>query len=240
MIENGYIKITLTEDYLDYVNKGDGTLIGSLRFDGTLSSSSDDDGDQEFTMAGQTVIVDFPDRNAKATNKSAWVNTSNGTIEWTVTIDNSNKIDMTGYTLTDDMLKSATSVTFNPSDPAVGTHSGSTISFTSETVNAQWITIKYVTPITEEQMELVEGAATNKATLSKGDKTYGEVSDTANFSNNPITVTKNGTPDYESGTYDGKINWTVTVQNNYGLPLTGYVIEDPKLTSGAKCPMAVH
>ncbi len=235
-VENGVVKITLEQDYIDYVNKGTGELKGSLQFSGELSRSQSETGDQTFTMAGQTVIVDFPDQNAKPTNKTANVNSSNGTIEWTVTIDNSNRVDMTGYILEDKMLKDATSVTFTPSDPVVGTHNKTdgTISFTDATKNAPAIVIKYVTPITEEQLKKVEGSATNTATLKKGDSNFGTVTDTADFNKKPIIVSKNGTADYESGSYNRKIDWTVEVKHDYGLSLDGYVIEDPKLPEGAQ------
>ncbi|MBQ7004213.1 MAG: Cna B-type domain-containing protein [Oscillospiraceae bacterium] len=233
IIEGGYVKITLTKDYLDFVNSGDGSLKGSLSFDGTLSRNATDDGDQHFTMAGETVIIAFPDKNATIESKNAYVNTSNGTVEWTVTINNANKVDMKDYVLTDDMLKDATNVTFNP--PGTGTHAtgANTISFTETAKDAPWITIKYTTPITKDQMNKVEGSATNTAKLTKGDQNFGEKSATADFNREPIYVNKTGTPDYNSGTYAGKINWSVTVTNNYGLPLTEYIIEDPKLTANA-------
>ncbi len=233
IIEDGYVKITLTEDYLDYVNRGDGSLKGSLSFDGTLSRNATDDGDQHFTMAGETVIIAFPDKNATIDKKEAYVNTSNGTVEWTVTINNANKIDMRGYVLTDDMLKNATSVTFSPEGAGTHAEGANTITFTETAQNAPWITIKYTTAITKDQMNKVEGSATNTAKLTKGDQNFGEKSATADFNREPIYVSKTGTPDYNSGTYAGKINWTVTVTNNYGLPLQDYIIEDPKLTANA-------
>ncbi len=236
VIEGGIIKITLDSEYIDYVKKGTGELKGSLQFSGELSRSQSETGDQSFTMAGQTVIVDFPDQNAKPTNKTAKVNSNNGTIEWEITIDNSKMVDMTGYILEDEMLKDATSITFIPEDAATFDlgQGKTTIGFTDKTKNAQWITIKYVTRITEEQLKKVEGSATNTATLKKGNNDYGKVTATADFNKKPIIVSKNGTADYESGSYNGKIDWTVEVKNDYGLSLDGYVIEDPKLPEGAQ------
>jgi len=233
VIENGYVKITLTNEYLTFIHSGDGSLKGSLGFDGTLGRSNDENGDQSFTLAGETIVIAFPDKNATIESKNAYVNTSNGTVEWTVTINNANKVNMKDYVLTDDMLKDATNVTFNP--PGTGTHTpgADTISFTETTKDAQWITIKYTTDITKDQMNKVEGSATNTAKLTKGDQNFGEKSATADFNREPIFVSKTGTPDYNSGTYAGKINWSVTVTNNYGLPLTEYIIEDPKLTANA-------
>ncbi len=238
-IENGVIKITLTQGYLNYVcaDGGTGKIEGSLYFSGNLSRSEDADGDQSFTMAGQQVIVDFPDRNAKLNNKTANINYSNGTVEWTIIVDNSNKVDMTGYTLTDEMLKKADNVTFEPADTGTHTKGAETIQFTGNAQNAQWITIKYTTDITKEQMDGTDAGNTitsNTAKLTSGEKTYGEKTASVTFDRTPVSVSKNGKPDYEGGQYNGKINWTLTVTNNYGIPLTHYIIEDPKLTADAK------
>lgn len=235
VIEDGYIKITLTSAYLEYVNAGDGSLVGSLRFDGLLSRSDNENGDQSFTMAGQTVSIAFPDRYAKINSKTATVKDQNGTIEWTVVIENAYKVDMSDYTLTDDMLANATSVSVNPSDAATYTSGSSTIGFTSASANAQWITIKYTTAVTKDQMNKVDGSASNTATLKKADDEESESTGKADadFTKEPITIEKKGKPDYETGTYNHEINWTVTVTNNYGVSLDGYIIQDPKLTADA-------
>ncbi len=228
VIENGVIKITLTDEYLQYVTRdgGDGSLEGSLEFSGNLSRSNTDDGDQSFTMAGETVIVDFPDKYAKLSGKNATVQ-NDGTVLWSVTIQNDKQVDLDGYVLTDAMLAGASKVTFNPAN--AGTHSGDKITLASST--AQWVTITYTTPVTPELIEA--GAQKNTATLQKGDdeKSKTEKESTANFTKKPLTVNKSGKADYTetSGTYGGKINWTVTVKNEYGLSLDEYIVQDPML-----------
>ncbi len=235
VIENGIIKVTLTENYLNFVNGGMGAIKGSLDFSGILEKSETEDGNQKFTMAGEIVVIDFPDTNAKLNDKSAYVNTSNGTVEWTIVIENANKANMTNYLLKDDMLKSATSITFTPEGAGTYTTGTNTVGFTDVASSAPWITIKYTTPITQAWMEAKSISNTASLTSKDGTKTYGDDKKaTAYFNNVPINVSKNGTQDYQSGVYEGKINWTVTVTNNYGLLLTNYIIEDPKLTADAQ------
>lgn len=226
VIENGYVKITLTPEYIAYVTSGAGSLEGALDFSGTLSRSETDDGDQSFTMAGQTVIVDFPDKYAKITNKSANVQ-DDGTVKWTVTINNDRGADLKDYVLTDTMLNGASNLTLSP---ALGyTQDGNSLKITDSSTS-QWLTITYTTPIDKAQIEA--GSQKNTATLQKGDdsKSVSTGESTAQFNKTPLTVNKTGTPDYMNGNpHSDKINWTVTVTNNYGLSLNEYIIEDPMI-----------
>ncbi len=227
VIEKGIIKITLTDDYLAYVTGGTGKLVGSLDFSGTLSRSETDDGDQSFTMAGQTVIVDFPDKYAKITNKSANVQ-DDGTVKWTVTINNDKGADLKDYVLTDTMLNGASNLTLSP---ALGyTQDGNSLKITDSSTS-QWLTITYTTPIDKAQIEA--GSQKNTATLQKGtdDKSISTGESTAWFTKTPLTVNKSGKQDYNDGDgeYGGKINWTVSVTNNYGLSLDGYIVKDPMI-----------
>ncbi|MDO4156440.1 MAG: hypothetical protein Q4D37_06645 [Oscillospiraceae bacterium] len=63
-ISDGYVKITLNDAYIAYLKNGDGSLKGSLQFSGELHRSSNEDGDQSFTIGGQEIKVNFPDKYA--------------------------------------------------------------------------------------------------------------------------------------------------------------------------------
>lgn len=223
VIEDGYVKVTLTDDYIAFVGRegGDGTIRGELDFSGTLSASSDGDGNQSFNVGGQEVIVNFPDKYPTM-NKTAAVGID-GKITWTVYINNIYNANLEGCAFSDSMLSNAVGdiITVNPPDVATVTTDKS-IAFTEESKNSQWITITYKTEITNADLEA--GSTSNTANLKVGDKDI-PASATATFSN-PFTVDKYGSPDYTGGTYSGKINWSVKVKSNYGTSLDGYVIKD--------------
>lgn len=225
IIENGYVKITLTKAYIDYVNAGTGAIEGELDFSGVLKQSETGSGDQSFTLNGQEVIVKFPDQYPTL-GKTSKVNTD-GTITWTISINNVGMLDLSGYDLTDDMLSGASNVTISPS--AVGTYENGEFIFNAEeTKKNQWITITYTTPITEEQLK--KSSVANSANLTDG--TTNIPGSTTAWLNNPFTVDKSGAQDYKSGTYGDKINWTIKVQSNYGTSLDGYIIEDKNIPDG--------
>lgn len=228
VIENGYVKVTLTDDYIAFVGRegGDGTIRGELDFSGTLSASSDGDGNQSFNVGGQEVIVNFPDKYPTM-NKTAAVGID-GKITWTVYINNIYNANLEGCAFSDSMLSNAVGdITVNP--PDVATVTDKSIAFTDKSKNSQWITITYKTEITNADLEA--GSTSNIANLKVGDKDIPATA-TATFSNS-FTVDKYGSPDYTGGTYNGKINWSVKVKSNYGTSLNGYIIQDPLIAAGA-------
>lgn len=231
-IIDGIAYITLTEDYvLNYVCRegGDGSLEGTLEFEGVLNRASDESGDQTLEIAGQEVTVDFPDKRP-GVSKTASLNESSGTIEWTLTVANTFNLDLSSYTMSDLMLVNAKNVTISPST-AAAFNDDKTISFTTDSKNHQYIIIKYTTDITESQLEGSD--RTNTVTLTDSDGFQTSAEATANFYKNPFTLTKSGTPDYESDhtVYNDQIDWTITLTNEYGVSLDGYIIRDEMLAT---------
>lgn len=231
IIKNGRVEITLTDDYIAYVNnESDGKIKGSLDFSGNLKSSSDESGDQKFIINGEKVTIEFPDK-WPTIDKTSWVNESNGTIKWTIQVKNPNYVALDGYTLTDDMLKNAVagSVTITPS--TAGTYYGEKIVFDSN--YKDYVTVEYVTKITDAQLQNADGSRKNHAELKKDDKEISKDDETANLWKEPFTVNKNGTPDYQTsgGSYNKKINWEITIKNEYGGSLENYIIEDANIPS---------
>lgn len=229
VIEGGLVKITLTPEYIEYVKSGTGYLKGSLEFNGMLNSSNDENGDQRFVINGEIITIDFPDK-WPTIDKSSWVNESNGTIEWTIEVKNPNYVALADYTLTDDMLKNAVGdVIIEPS--TAGRYENGQIVFDSN--HADNVTVKYVTKITEDQLKKNEDSLKNHAELKKGDKKVHEDDEKANLWKEPFTVNKKGTADYQmqGGSYNKEINWEITVKNEYGGSLEGYLIEDANIPS---------
>ncbi len=229
-IKDGRVEIKLTSEYIAHVKSGTGNLKGSIEFDGLLNSSNDESGDQKFVINGEEVTIDFPDK-WPTIDKSSWVNESNGTIEWTINVINSNYVLLSGYTLTDDMLKNAIDGIVEIQPSSAGSYDNGKIVFSDN--HKDNVTIKYKTKITEEQLRDLEGSRTNHAELKKGDKTVDYDDEKANLWKEPFNVDKRGTPDYQTqgGSYNKEINWEITVKNEYGGSLEGYLIEDANIPS---------
>lgn len=231
-ISDGYVKITLNDAYIAYLKNGDGSLKGSLRFSGELHRSSNEDGDQSFTIGGQEIKVNFPDKYATLQKGDPQIDTTNGVVNWTVTISKEHGASLADYTLTDTVFGQsyflADSVSYEP--PGAGTYDGTKITFNDNAKNTGTVTIHYQTKITPEMINNGNGSLTNTATLKKGDYAP-ERSSTALFTKKPISVDKTGTPDYQTsgGTHSDKIQWQIKITSEYGTTLNGCVIEDNKI-----------
>lgn len=229
-ISDGYVKITLNDAYIAYLKNGDGSLKGSLRFSGELHRSSNEDGDQSFTIGGQEIKVNFPDKYATLQKGDPQIDTTNGVVNWTVTISKEHGASLADYTLTDTVFGQsyflADSVSYEP--PGAGTYDGTKITFNDNAKNTGTVTIHYQTKITPEQINV--GKLDNKAVLEKGDYKP-DSSKTAWFTKKPISVDKTGTPDYQisGGTYNNQIQWQIKITSEYGTTLNGCVIEDGKI-----------
>lgn len=225
-IEDNKIKLYLTKEYIDYINKGGGTVVGSLTFSGELSRKNDASGDQTIKIGGEEITVKFQDKNVSLT-KNGWVDSANnGDIVWTINV-NPNGLSLKDYTLVDNMLKNASGdVSINPSSAA--TYHTDTKQITFDENNTDNVTITYRTKIGTE--DLKNKSVTNKATLQKDGENPIEDSKTVYLDKTPIHVTKDGKADYENNKPRGnKIDWTITIKSEYGTSLNGYQIIDDNL-----------
>lgn len=230
-IEDGYIKITLTSAYIDYLKTQGGNLKGTLSFSGAVNRSDTEDGDRNLSFNGQEITVQFEDQYPEISQKSGQIDDNDGTIDWTVTINNSYGIDLSSYTFSDTMLGDIdvsladnTSIQVNP--PAAAQVTGKNIVFTSDSKNAPTITITYTTKMTEDQLS-ANGNVTNTAKITKGEI---ESSKTGSvWLSNPFGLNKSGQPNYDTK----KIDWTITIDSYYGVSLDGYCIEDVNIPSNA-------
>lgn len=233
VIEGGYVKITLTNDYIDWVKSQEGgNLVGTLNFSGTISRANTETGDQTLNIGNVQIPVKFEDRYPEITSKSGNLDTADGTIDWTIVINNSDGIDLSGYHFTDSMLEDSgislaedTSIVIEPSTAA--TENGKTITFTAGSKDAKTITIKYTTKLTEEQLKTNAASLNNTAQLTKDNYTSEKTGSV--WLSNAFTVNKSGAPNYTSK----KIDWTITIQSEYGVSLDGYQIADNNIPAGA-------
>lgn len=225
-IEDNKIKLYLTKEYIDYINKGGGTVVGSLTFSGELSRKNDASGDQIIKIGGEEITVKFQDKNVSLT-KNGWVDSANnGDIVWTITVK-PNGLSLKDYTLVDNMLQNASGdVSINPSSAATYDSGNKKVTFNES--NTGDVTITYRTKI--GTADLKNKSVTNKATLQKNEETPIEASTTVSLNKIPVTVTKDGKADYENGkSRNKKIDWTITITNEYNTSLNGYRIQDTNL-----------
>lgn len=223
------IKIKLTQDYIDnYVDAEDktGDLTGSFYFSGTVNRKNDASGDQIIKIGGEEITVKFQDKNVSLT-KNGWVDSANnGDIVWTINV-NPNGLSLKDYTLVDNMLQKASGdVSIDPSSAA--TYNSNDKKVTFDESNTGDVTIKYRTKI--GTADLQAGSVKNEATLQKDGEEPIKDSKTVELSKTPIHVTKDGKADYEHNKPRGnKIDWTITITNEYNTSLNGYRIQDTNL-----------
>ena len=234
--QSGLIVIRLTKEYINKHANSD--MTGFIRFDGTINRDNTSSGDQEVTIGGITIKVDFPEKEAEikksGTIQNAKTPTDNPKIQWTITVDNPyyNDTDssksMNGYVLTDEQFPEDTSgVTVTPA--GVGSFQGKTFTF-NDTKEKQ-ITFTFEKEVSREEWlthvqngQKIENTATiAKDGVQKGAK--GEV---------PLskpTIQKNGKADYETGISDDKVNWNITVEEPAGCSLNGWKVKDEAFSS---------
>lgn len=234
--QSGLIVIRLTKEYINKHANSD--MTGFIRFDGTINRDNTSSGDQEVTIGGITIKVDFPEKEVEiaksGTIQNAKTPTDNPKIQWTITVDNPyyNDTDssksMNGYVLTDEQFPEDTSgVTVTPA--GVGSFQGKTFTF-NDTKEKQ-ITFTFEKEVSREEWlthvqngQKIENTATiAKDGVQKGAK--GEVS------LSKPTIQKNGKADYETGISDDKVNWNVTVEEPTGCSLNGWKVKDEAFSS---------
>lgn len=224
-VEENRIKLYLTDDYIKYIDGGEGNVTGTLNFSGELSRNNTASGDQTIKIGGKDIVIPFQDKQA-GVEKNYWVDSSKGEIEWTITVK-PNGLSLKDYTLVDNMLQKASGDVFiNPSSAA--TYHTDTKQITFDENNTDNVTITYRTKIGTE--DLKNKSVTNKATLQKNGENPIEASNTVTLDRNPIHVNKDGKADYENGKSRGnKIDWTITITSEYGTSLNDYQIIDDNL-----------
>ncbi len=234
--QSGLIVIRLTKEYINKHANSD--MTGFIRFDGTINRDNTSSGDQEVTIGGITIKVDFPEKEVEikksGTIQNAKTPTDNPKIQWTITVDNPyyNDTDssksMNGYVLTDEQFPEDTSgVTVTPA--GVGSFQGKTFTF-NDTKEKQ-ITFTFEKEVSREEWlthvqngQKIENTATiAKDGVQKGAK--GEVS------LSKPTIQKNGKADYETGISDDKVNWNITVEEPAGCSLNGWKVKDEAFSS---------
>lgn len=235
--QSGLIVIRLTKEYINKHANSD--MTGFIRFDGKINRDNTSSGDQEVTIGGITIKVDFPEKEVEiaksGTIQNAKTPTDNPKIQWTITVDNPYYNDteesksMNGYVLTDELFpEDVSGVTVTPSD--AGAFTGKTFTF-SDTKEKQ-ITFTFEQEVTQEEWlaHMQSGQSfKNTATIEKDGVQKKKDAEVA--APNKPNFNKTGKADYETGISDDKVNWNVTVKDPTGCSLNGWKVKDKAFSS---------
>lgn len=235
--QSGLIVIRLTKEYINKHANSD--MTGFIRFDGKINRDNTSSGDQEVTIGGITIKVDFPEKEVEiaksGTIQNAKTPTDNPKIQWTITVDNPyyNDTDssksMNGYVLTDEQFPEDTSgVTVTPA--GVGSFQGKTFTF-NDTKEKQ-ITFTFEKEVSREEWlaHMQSGQSfKNTATIEKDGVQKKKDAEVA--APNKPNFNKTGKADYETGISDDKVNWNVTVKDPTGCSLNGWKVKDKAFSS---------
>ncbi len=233
---DGLIVIQFTEAYIEYLKNSD-TYTGTITFDGEIGRAEDADGDQTLEIGGVTVNVVFDDTvNKIQKQQPQLVENGDGsvTINWSVTVTDAG-YGLAGWTVSDTMFETVgtSNITVTPSDK--GSFSGNDYLITGDTEPGDTITFTYSQTLDKSAIDALYAQSypslSNTAVISKDDL---KAQDQKSITLNRTTVSKEGVQDYESGTYNQKINWSVAIENPYGTSLKNYIVEDELLKTAEK------
>lgn len=243
-IENGYVYITLTEEYINKklnADDADGVAKGALNFRGELTANKRDEDGCIIDVGNKTIDVNLklpPKQLGSLTKTGSLITTGDNTgkeVKWTITLTKDAGFDLNGYYIEDAMF--ADSVTIkNNNGKNIGTYDSTNkkVTFNSDedTTNATSITIEYTSTLTDSNIkDLLTNGLTNTAYL-KDSNGKEEKQDDETIRVNKPSINKTGSTDYSNGEgFNNEIHWDILITNNGRLNLDGYKIEDNMLKS---------
>ncbi|WP_124099023.1 Cna B-type domain-containing protein [Ruminococcus sp. Marseille-P6503] len=216
--EDGIVIIKFNDAYLnDHIGEA---ISGTLTFDADVKRA-DTDMDQEVDVSFGDVTVTIPGYPEKKLSvEKSGTDNKDGTITWTVKVDNPRGDYLDGYYLTDGMFSEASD--FEVSPGGAGSYNPDTGRFEfANGINDKSVTVTYKTQAPGNAVLNGENAY-NKAYLSDSQNTVIDEDDVYVWCQSSVNIAKTGAPDYDNNT----VQWTVTIENGNGLDLGGYKIKD--------------
>ncbi|MCD7728051.1 MAG: Cna B-type domain-containing protein [Ruminococcus sp.] len=210
---------------------------GAVTFKATVERTDEESSDfTQVTIGTQTVKITGFTKKQLGIEKTGVVNYTEGeapTVTWTVVITNPYNMidggngtityeanDLGGYTISDTMFGTDTTVTSDPANAGTYDDTSETYTFNSG-VTDQTITLTYTTTLTADQLTDASATLSNTATLKDTDET--EYTDTASVTYDlGFSIEKTASTKYTSA--GAEVTWTITITNKYGL-----AIDDLKL-----------
>ncbi len=235
--EDGTVYIWFTDDYIKEVEETSGTKEGTISFTANVRAPENNESDNielDFGGTSNPVVISGYKYQNVTTDKAGKLN-DDGTITWTITVNNPDGSDVSGLVVKDSMLGKADSYTVKNSNgdtiatsaTADASSSGFVLGDGSNTaIKDNPIIIEYTTAVPEGNSELATQYINNKATLYKPDAETPLDDGSATVTVTPsVSIEKTGTVDYSNNT----ITWTVTINNPDGIDMTGYYLNDQKI-----------
>ena len=239
--ESGLVIIEIYEEFLEEYGQG---YSGDLSFKAEVTRKEDETGEEtEVQVGNQTIPVHgFTEKKLGVEKTGAVVDEKNGTIEWTITVDNPKGDSLNGHMITDTMFGADTVVTTDP--PNAGTYDPETKTFTFGNVNDKQVTLKYRTKLTDKQLiapgegELFKDTWSWDSEFSSYQKYSGKITNKMNYKGEndeqeftkqeevkyqlAYTVLKKGNPNYN----DKTIEWEIKIKNELERNVDGLQIKD--------------
>lgn len=243
-IENGYVYITLTEEYINKklnADDADGVAKGALNFRGELTANKRDEDGCIIDVGNKTIDVNLklpPKQLGSLTKTGSLVTTGDNAgneVKWTITLTKDAGFDLGGYYIEDAMFANGVTIK-NNNGKNIGTYDSTNkkVTFNSDedTTNATSITIEYTSTLTDSNIkDLLTNGLTNIAYL-KDSNGKEEKQDDETIRVNKPSINKTGSTDYSNGEgFNNEIHWDILITNNGRLNLDGYKIEDNMLKS---------
>ena len=176
-------------------------------------------------------IAEVTINNVHTINKSGWYDSSNGEIEWTITV-NKNNLNITGAKLTDDMLSKLAEGADVTISPSIGYTlekdendkiTGITFIALEDGKNTDTYTIKYKTKADRKwDKETVTNKATFKPSTGDGITSTGTVNVPGGSVNKKYTEATKSKDDKTA-----KVGWKITVDVPSSLPKGTVIKDDP-------------
>ncbi len=139
-------------------------------------------------------------------------------ITWTITVNNQFQRDLSGYTITDDMLSQAVAGSFTITPNGAATLTDGIITFAQNTKEQQY-TIQYKTTANKGE------SVSNEAILKQKQIEIAKDDETFQVPNTNRTLGKSAT--FVAGSAGEKyIEWTIEVHNPYGANMKDYTVTD--------------
>lgn len=167
-------------------------------------------------------------------NKTGTPNYANGEIDWTVTITNTNALDLSGFTLEDTIFNNITSIDnidIESIDKSNLEFSDGVLKFKDDSnITATEIKIKYSTKVSDGHIYGTDSSSISNSATFKTDIP----NDTQNWTaHNDVYYTPNFSLTKGNATVtDNKYNWTITINNPNGANLNGFSVEDTLTRNG--------
>ncbi|MCC8192670.1 MAG: Cna B-type domain-containing protein [Ruminococcus sp.] len=212
---------------------------GAVTFKATVERTDEESSDfTQVTIGTQTVTITGFTKKQLGIEKTGVVNYTEGkvpTVTWTVVITNPYNMkddgngnisyvanDLSGYTLSDTMFGTDTTVTSDPANAGTYDETSKTYTFNSG-VTDQTITLTYTTTLTADQLTDASATLSNTATLTDDESnTY---TDTASVTYDlGFSIEKTASTKYTSA--GAVVTWTITITNKYGLAIDDLILYD--------------